>query len=182
MGDYFQYIVDVEATEEQAPQQEATVRDWLLREGIISAEMTDCVLGSELGYPPTANYTKAVEEPDDFLLERRTNGVKLITKRTIFDSGQGGFELICSSCDARFEYTDEWSDAVHEWSERRGPGIFPCPHCGHAQPLTEWKHDPPWAYADFGIKFWNWPPLTTAFVDDIARLLGHRVVVVAGKL
>jgi len=52
VGDSFQIIADVEATEAEAPGLAASVVGWLTAEGIIAAEPTDCVLGAESGYAP----------------------------------------------------------------------------------------------------------------------------------
>jgi hypothetical protein len=34
----------------------------------------------------------------------------------------------------------------------------------------------PCAFAELGLRFWNWPPLADAFVADLAARLGHRLV------
>lgn len=33
-----------------------------------------------------------------------------------------------------------------------------------------------------GLTFWNWPPLSASFVREVTELLGHRSVLVRGKL
>jgi hypothetical protein len=89
MGDWFQTIGDIEATPDEAEKLAAAVLTWLVEAGIVAAERTDCVLGSDLGYPPGAKYTDAVTEPDPSLTKRWTNGLEILTGRTIFDFGQG---------------------------------------------------------------------------------------------
>jgi hypothetical protein len=32
------------------------------------------------------------------------------------------------------------------------------------------------------LTFWNWPPLAEEFVAQVAERLGHRVIVMLGKL
>lgn len=182
MGDWFQSVVDRDATESEAPQSGILIQQWLVDEGIISRNASACVLGSDTGYPPGPNYEKAVGGHDDCLNLLATNGLNIITTRNVFHTGQGGCELVCAACTERFEATDAWGDAVGEWYERNGPGSLACPGCGHSQPIDEWEHDPPWGFANLGFEFWNWPPLTEQFVQQFAERLKHRVLLVAGKL
>jgi hypothetical protein len=51
MGDWFQTIVDPEATEAEAPALADRVLYWLIEERIVVGERTDCVLGDG-GYAP----------------------------------------------------------------------------------------------------------------------------------
>lgn len=64
MGDWSQSLVDVEVSAEDAPESGARLTRWLIDIGVISAEQTDCVLGSPLGHPPGANYGCAVGGTD----------------------------------------------------------------------------------------------------------------------
>jgi hypothetical protein len=182
MGDYFQIIVDKDATEKDAPVLGSSIRDWLILEGIIGREMKDNVLGSDLGYPPGPNYGKAVDEEIDNLQELWTNGLDIIAKRTVFNSMPGGVELVCAGCGLRFEPPDEWSEAISEWYDQRGPGNLGCHGCNGVRPITEWQHEPPWGFGYLGFQFWNWPPLKESFIEEVSRRLGHRVVYVEGKL
>ena len=182
MGTWFQSVVDRDATESLSPELGAAIREWLISEGIVSADATDCVLSDDTGYPPGPNYEKAVDCRDEHLLQLVTNGLDIITKRTVFHSGQGQFELVCSTCSGRSEPPEEWGDAVGEWYDKKGPGLLACPRCGESQPIDNWEHDPAWGFANLGFEFWNWPPLTDEFVKRIGERLGHRVVLVAGKL
>jgi hypothetical protein len=179
MGDYFDIIVDEEATEDEAPVLAASVVEWLISEGIIGSEMTDNVLGSDLGYPPGPNNEKAGGDKVPHLW---TNGMHVITGRTVFHPMQGEVSLICSECGERLQWSDEWSDAVGEWYDRKGQGLLACVRCGHTKPITEWRHDPPWAFGNLGFQFWNWPPLTESFIELVSQRLGHKVVHVYGKL
>lgn len=179
MGDYFDIIVDEEATEEEAPALGTSVVEWLISEGIISGEMTDNVLGSDLGYPPGPNSDKAGGEK---VPDYRTNGMELITGRTVFHSVDREINLICSECGTCFQPPDEWGDAIGEWYDRTGSGLLACVHCGRKKPITEWRHEPPWAFGNLGFKFWNWPALTESFIQQVSQRLGHKVVHVCGKL
>ena len=66
----------------------------------------------------------------------------------------------------------EWDDAV----------TFPCPDCGKPERLVDWEGEFPWGFGNLGFTFWNWPPLSASFVREVTELLGHRSVLVRGKL
>ena len=156
--------------------------EWLVAEEIVRAQTTDCVLSAGGGHPPGPQYAKATGGTDPHLLGLATNGMIVVTKRTVFHSGQGGFELICSACKTKFERPDNWGEAVGEWFEQSGPGELACPVCGVSQPIDRWQHDPPWGFGELGFEFWNWPPLNQAFVGELEKRLGSRIVYVSGKL
>jgi hypothetical protein len=48
--------------------------------------------------------------------------------------------------------------------------------------LNDWRWQPPWGFGYLGFEFWNWPPLSQGFIAEVGRRLGHRTVLVAGKL
>lgn len=181
MGDSFHTIVDPEATEADAPELAGRVLNWLISEQIIIPERTDCVLGGD-GYAPGPAYAKATGSPYPYLLQLRTNGLKVTSTRTVFDNGGLGFKIVCSSCGGRFEPPHgPWGDAVSEWYDRSGTGLLACPGCRAVQPITEWRHDPAFGFGNLGFTFWNWPPLLDSFVSAVGERLGHRVFVVHGK-
>ncbi|MGI9421708.1 MAG: hypothetical protein ACR2PA_00770 [Hyphomicrobiaceae bacterium] len=183
MGNHFQTVVDRDATEHEVPELADRVLQWLFDEGIISRKMSQhCVIASEPGYLPGPKHDKIVTESDPNLMAPGgVNGLEIVTEKTVFHAGQADIKLVCSSCSGRFDAPDRWGDAVGDWFDG-DPGLLPCPACGEVQPITEWKHDPNWAFAYLGFTFWNWPPLTDEFVAKAGYRLGHRVVLVAGKL
>lgn len=97
MGNRFQNLVapDIPATRAQAEGDRLLA--WLIAEQIVSSETRDCVLGAEAGHPPGLQYAEATGGADPYLLGSSCNGMSVIAKRTVFHSGQGGFELICSA-------------------------------------------------------------------------------------
>jgi hypothetical protein len=194
VGDYFEIIADVETTEAEAPEQAASVVSWLTREGIISAEPADCVLGAESGYPPGPRYTAAVTEPAEWLLRLQTNGVEVCTSRTVFSAAQGEMgPVVCPHCGQTVELEDpatgqiapQWepfNDALDAWM-RGGPGEVRCPQCGQMAGFNDWRWiGEPFAVGFLGFTFWNWPSLSESFIAQMASHLEHRVAVIRGKL
>lgn len=186
MGDYFQIIVDQDATVSQAEILAFKVEQWLIGEGIIEAVATnDCILGDGLGYPPGINCIKAIKDVDLFAKDLWTDGLKIITERTVFHPGQGSLEgVTCLHCgtyiadEAHFKTIMEVIDDWYSGNE----GKLICPNCGFAASITKWLFEPTWGFGNLGFKFWNWPPLKESFVANIEQLLGHRVILVFGKL
>ena len=186
MGDHFQTVVDRDATPAAAEAVAREVIKWLVGRGVIESGRTDCVLdGDGTGHAPGPNYADVIDlgsDDGDDTPRLRTNGLAVVVGQTVFHAGQGGLELVCRACGDRSDGGDAWSKAVREWYDQKSEGILRCPRCGHAEPVTEWAHDPPWGFGNLGFTFWNWPPLTASFVEEFTRRLGHRTVLVAGKL
>jgi hypothetical protein len=182
LSDHYQTVADLDADIATAQATVQRLRDWMITQEVIVAESSDCAL-SQLGHAPGKNYAFAVREPCPLLLETRPNGVCFIAKRSVFYAvGVGGVSVICSACRGAFELNDSWSEAVNEWYEEKGPGRLPCFHCGAKAPITEWQHDPPFAFGNVGVEFWNWPELREDFLKALSEVAGHRVRLTYGKL
>ena len=191
MGDHFQTLVDVDATPAEAAELASRALDWLVREAIVCAERTECVLSAPLGNPPGRGWAKAVADPG---WEPR-DGLKIETGRTVFHGGQGGAQYAtCSQCAGRtWFYTESWEtidgadgaffDAIKVWHET-GEATVTCPSCNRVSDLTSWRWaDDYFAFGYLGFEFWNWPEFTPRFVNEFAQVLdGHRVSRVWGKL
>jgi len=183
MGDYYQTAVDLDADIQSAEATALRLCDWMISQEIIVGSQTDCVLGDYLGHAPGKNYTLAAKEAYPPLFELRTNGVAVIAKHSVFYSvGVGDIILVCAACGKRFGSNDSWSAAVENWQTGNGPSILPCERCGAAAPITEWQHDPPWAFGNVGVEFWNWPSLREDFLNALGEVVGHRFRLVYGKI
>lgn len=193
MGDHFRTIVDLDASPQHAPRLAERVVEWLVAEGIVLAERTDCVLGQPLGHPPGPNWMRAVGLDD---ADRDpSDGLAVYTGRTVFHGGQGEPEAVCCPrCGVTTRLiTDEWElidaawvpfrDAMGAWYET-GAAQVDCPACAEAVPLSDWTWaDDYFAFAHLGFEFWNWPPFTEEFRTRISELVdGHRTAYVWGKL
>lgn len=191
MGDLFQTLVDLDATPAEAAELASRALDWLVREAIVSAERTDCVLGAPSGNPPGHGWAKAVADAD----WEPTDGLRIDIGRTVFHGGQGGAQYAtCSHCAGRtWFHTESWEpiegadeaffDAIDVWYET-GEAAVTCPSCHRASDLASWRWaDDYFAFGYLGFEFWNWPEFSPGFVAELARVLGgHRVRRVWGKL
>jgi len=191
MGDHFQTLVDLDATAADAQELAIRALAWLVDEGIVSPERTDCVLGAREGNPPGAQWANAVIEPD----WAPSDGLKIETERTVFWGGQGDAQYAkCPQCAGQTTfYTESWdyiegsrdafSAAMEVWHET-GEATVTCQDCAKASALSSWRWaDDYFAFGYLGFEFWNWPEFDPRFLTDLARVLGdHQVVRVWGKL
>ena len=182
LSEFYQTVADLDADLPSAKTLAETYRTWTVAQDIIVSTQTDCVLGRQLGHAPGKSYTLAAKAANPLLLQFPRNGVAFITKRSVFYSvGLGPTILACSTCSRRFSAGDSWSAAVENWYKENGPGLLSCPQCGASAPITDWQHDPPWAFGNFGVQFWNWPPLREDFLKALSDLSGHRLRLVSGR-
>lgn len=180
----YRTIVDLDASEEEAEHLAEKVRDWLVARGIIQRGPADGLVDDER-YAAGPGFAQSIEEPELAGEDEgwsRADGLEVKVGRTVFFAV--GVELTCRACGRDVEPEDEaWGSAVDAWYEGDDTVTLPCPHCGHAEKLTEWDGPYPWAFANLGFEFWNWPPLSERFVREVAEQLGgHRVRLVCSDV
>jgi hypothetical protein len=181
MGDSYQSIVDLDAVAENAAELAACTVKFLLEREIILPEVTDeCVLGG-LGYRPARNAPAIQVDHGTDIFGLRTNGVEVVKQRTVFYSA--GSHLICPTCGKDFgtHSLAALGDAIDQWYAHNAKAEALCPSCHSIGNLNQW-FDPPWAFGNLGLTFWNWWPLKPEFIETIASLWKHRVAVVSGKI
>ncbi|MFC8273255.1 hypothetical protein ACFUJR_12140 [Streptomyces sp. NPDC057271] len=190
MGNHFQTVVDLDATAAQAPTLARHALEWLVTEGIVRAEPSDCVLGAPLGHPPGPRWASAVAIED----REPCGGLRIEVGRTAFHGGQGDAQYAtCPHCASRTAlYTDDWDHvegasepfdrAMSAW-RATGSATVDCVHCGRAGELADWTWaDDFYAFGHLGFEFWDWTEFDPRFLDAFAAALGgHRVVRVWGK-
>lgn len=182
MGDYYQIIVDKDASSEEAKSLSSDILNWLVEQGIVEATINDCVIsGTGLGYPPGEHYQGVVEYDDFDIQTLRTNGLNIVVEHMVFMPTQGKLYSVCPQCSTMIACNDEWFKAVDEWYEGNGQSIVRCSNCGYANSIADWSAAPPWGFGNLGFVFWNWSRLKQFFIDDFARRLRHRTIYMAGK-
>lgn len=178
MSDNHQDIVAPHLLEAEAQGLAAKAIAWLQDQGIIAKTASRCGLGpDDEAYAPGPRWKSAAENHDVFL-PLASNGVEAVIERTVFDTGGNGIELKCASCGETFEPGDAYIAAIEAWWGGDDQIAYACDRCGHKARLADWTG--PWAFGFgcFGLRFWNWPPLLPQFVEQVATVLGSRVVVV----
>ena len=186
MGEYYQKIAAPDVVEEAVASTAECLLAWLVNRQIVLGERKDCTLGSADGFPPGDRAESALA-PAAYQgwRKRRPIGVELITKRTVFFRLDHAQSSVCPSCRQQngpdfFEKTV--FPKIDEWFSKNGNMEILCIHCDRRTELRHWRFDPTWAFADFGLIFWNWPMLSDRFFGELSVVTGSRIVYVADKL
>lgn len=198
MGDYFERIVDVEVTVEEAGPLAERIVDWMVAEGLITRELSGNGVFSHPvneGYVPGPHWLRAVDDASqsDWL----PDPVAVIVGRDYYVAGEGvdtAAYAVCPRCQSTtviINYPEEFEpdlevwqpfeDGIAAWKET-GEGSAPCSHCGASVPVTQWQWDPGFALGALAFDFWNWPSLSTRFCATFSQQLGHRTVDHGGKI
>ncbi|MER6981183.1 hypothetical protein [Streptomyces carpinensis] len=197
MGDFFERIVDVQVTGDEAGPLAERMVDWMVSEGLITRETSgDGVysLTVDQGHVPGPDWVRAVADASDS--DRRPGPVAVVVGRDHHVGGQGADDAeyaICPRCRTKtviIEYPEEFEadeevwrpfrDGIAAWKET-GEGSAPCSACGASVPVTEWQWEPNFAVGALAFDFWGWPPLSAGFCAQFSRRLGHRIVGHMGK-
>ncbi|MGW4967097.1 tetratricopeptide repeat protein [Nonomuraea sp. NPDC004186] len=148
-----QVVVDLDATEQAWAE---PVRDWLISTGVVTADAVSCEVSSEL----------AIDQ---------------ICVPELLDA------MTCPRCEHRIAMradgvaTPAWDDFVRPFylAQRWWPPRPACTSCGEHVPVHEWLGDTRWIRAHLMMSFWDQPPLTPEFLQDLsAHLGGHRLLVI----
>ncbi|VWC48325.1 hypothetical protein BLA6993_07649 [Burkholderia lata] len=149
-------------------------RDWCRTYGLNGTGLTE---RNETGYPPGPRYTRACDARAA-LPPPVPNWLTVIVERRIFDAGGNGLEVFCPSCEAeQTAFGPAWSDAFTRWFHGDDDAPLVCAACGHRQPVTRWRYDPPWAFGHLGFCFKNWL-LSDAFIAEFGAAYGRPLSVV----
>ncbi|MGW7044748.1 hypothetical protein ACWGDT_18940 [Streptomyces avermitilis] len=197
MGDYFERIVDVEVTGEEARPLAERMVGWMVAEGLITRELSSDGVYSltvDEGYVPGPHWARAVADSSD--PEWLPGPVAVIVGRDYHVGGQGADEAeyaVCPRCQTRtviinypeeFEANEEvwqpFKDGIAAWKET-GEGRAPCSTCGASVPVAQWQWESNFAVGALAFDFWGWPPLSAGFCATFSRQLGHRTAEHMGK-
>ncbi|MER6997660.1 hypothetical protein [Streptomyces sp. NPDC000410] len=196
MGDYFERIVDVEVTAEEAGPLAERMVEWMVSEGLLTREMSGDGMYSrkvEEGYVPGPNWQRTAH---DWGSDWIPGPVAVIVGRESHIGGQGEIEpesATCPRCETKtviidypeeFEADDEvwqpFQGGIDAWKEA-GEGSAACSTCGEAVPVTEWQWSSGFDLGALAFEFWGWPPLDVDFLAEFGRQLGHRTEEQSGK-
>lgn len=188
MGDWCQVLVDeVVRGEDAATERGERLESWLIDTGILSSELTDCVLGHPLGHPPGPSYSRAVGGAGEPPRLWTNGGYVKIGRQAHWGGDLDG--LACRQCEQPEDVSAEgarWQrvfmTAIAEWMDG-GDGTITCLGCGARNELGDWNWGRyPWGFGEVSVVFWNWEQLQQSFIDEIAGVLGHPVRYLGYKL
>jgi hypothetical protein len=177
VSDGSQILVVMDVAPERAEDLARDVRRWLVAEGVIEPAAG----GGE--HAPGPRRRAAIEgEAPDAAWSFEPNTVSLRVGRQVFDAGGNGVEVRCDACGEAYEPGEGWIDAVGAWAGGEDAASYACERCGAAAPLAAWRGPWPWGFGSLGVEFWNWPPLSEAFVEGLGQHLGHDLVLVRRRV
>lgn len=179
MSDNITYVVDTEVSLEEAPALAQRVIDSLCQRGIILPTPQVHELHEEGSrYARGPNVREAARCDDWFPC-----GLDVTIERGVYSPvGNGTDSLTCPECGHIYEADDiDFITAIDEWWEKPDSGFLLCSHCKKAPSITTWKFEPEWGFGNLAFGFSNWY-LKPEFVEEMTRLLGHRVAAVESRI
>jgi hypothetical protein len=175
VGDCFQKLGDLEATAQEAPGLAAAVSAWLVAEDIVLGELTDCVLAG-LGRRPGLRHGNALENPDDAggaWTTLWTSGLEIEVARQVYYGGGGGVsDAACPNC-GNIQRFHDFSKALDDWFNL-GIADHACAACTRRSLINDWILEPQWGVGHLQLTFWNWPPLSKQFRQEVSTHLNHH--------
>ncbi|SFQ53263.1 hypothetical protein [Hymenobacter arizonensis] len=155
------------------------ILDWLISEDIVERELSTCVLSSELGYAIAKGASLITDMPQNLPMNLAVNGLEIIVKRTVFDTGGNGVEsIICPKCSKDIVEND-WD--LESWSNSEIDKLL-CPQCEALSDINQYCFVPDWGFSNLGFKFWNWPELSPEFIANFEKRLECKVRVVYQRI
>ncbi|MFM0490599.1 serine/threonine protein kinase [Paraburkholderia graminis] len=177
MSDNIVWVVDVDASPEEAPVLAKRGIAWLVAHSILQpVPEHDAALGSGDLYRPGP---AAAEWSEQLIPDNLWCGVGLETQRTVFHSGPGPNNVRCPHCRASHS-ADEvpWGDAVSAWFSEETDDTLICPTCNGRARIIDWTFlELDWAFGNLGFGFTNWM-IAPRLAGELGKVLGHRVKVV----
>ncbi|HLY07808.1 MAG TPA: hypothetical protein VKW04_00760 [Planctomycetota bacterium] len=187
MADYFQTIVDTGAGLGEADHLARHVVSLLSGRGVVAATPSE-----EGGYDrgPHATDISAEAPPGPSLRHESIPPVyshlQVLIGRMTHASDLSEFKTpraLCPACGAELQDPEgDWQAAVQAWIGGDDDAVLPCAACGKEAPVAAWNYDSTYGFGNLAFRFWNWPPLSAAFLEEIRRELRHPIVLVKGKL
>lgn len=177
MGDSSITLVPERIFIEPAEQDEMENRitAWMIRNGWIEPEISDCVLSEGGGRRITRKGNTHISgcAPDHNL---SVNGfcVEKFDGKNVFTNLEGGLEsAVCPSC--KENVGEQFYDMTGEWFTGEGNMPVSCPCCKKSADIREYILEPPWGFSQIGFTFWNLWDMTEDFAAEFAAVLGEPV-------
>ena len=175
MSDYSISIVPKHSNYQNKESKAKEILEWLISEDIVKPTISDCVLGSNMGYSISAGAKMVTNDPLDLPFDLITNGLEIITERNVFHTGENYVdELICPSCKDDIAFEDWEFDS---WIKENTDNMI-CPLCKSESGIHSYIFRPDWGFSNLGFTFWNWPTFTDKFIEVFKLKIGCDVSIV----
>lgn len=175
MGATVDWIVDLDASQDESEALAIKVKTWLITREVVSAVSSPERTyggGELLMRGPCAAKWDACEIGTISSL----CGLEVVTKRKVFHTGDNGIQALqCTDCGGKHDPdVIPWSDAVGAWFSGEGSDVMRCPACDAQRSIVDWRFlNCEWGFGNLGFGFWNWP-ISERLAQELSVLLGHR--------
>ena len=177
MSDNICWVVDLEATLEDASALAQTGLQWLVQQGIVESipDSGGALGGADLYRPGPQAAAWSEYMADDLQL----CGVEVTVEHTVFHAGSNSDQIRCPNCGANHELDAvPWSEAVERWHSGDADYTLACPACTNSAPIVDWTFlEFDWAFGNLGFGFNNWM-IDARLAAELGNVLGHRIKVV----
>ncbi|CAN5174453.1 hypothetical protein BH11BAC5_BH11BAC5_26320 [soil metagenome] len=72
--------------------------------------------------------------------------------------------------------SEDWA-FLSDWDDNKTNNLT-CPLCNVATDIHQFEFIPQWGFSNLGFTFWNWPELSTNFINEFKEKLGCDVDIV----
>jgi hypothetical protein len=177
--EYGTNIVPVIANFPDKEKKAAEILRWLVEIKAVQPELSECInTRSYDAYAIDKGAKKLSTRPRDLPFNESTNGLEIVLKRTIFDSGSTGIEFAeCPVCKTSPNIIDISKDY-----KLHGISKIKCSNCECEIEINEFIYHPVWAFSDLGFVFWGWGNFRDSFINEFEKRLGCKVKIVEYKL
>jgi hypothetical protein len=174
MSDYSISIVPKKSNFPSNKEKAKEILDWLIAKDIVKPELSDCTLSDD-GFAISDGAKQVVLTPEYLPFDLITNGLEIITKRQIFDTGENFIDdLICPNCKENIAF-DDWD--LEHWANQESNNLT-CTRCEQETEIHSFTFLPKWGFSDLGFTFWNWTDFTREFIDELQQKLGCDISIV----
>ena len=156
-------------------QKAADILNWLVSINVVNSSLSDCCLGSEVGYAISGAATEVTNNSEYLPFNLNINGLSITTDRQVFDTGVNGIEeIICPNCQKDI-LEEEWS--LDNWNNEVSNNMT-CQLCHSDAEINTFKFTPEWGFTNLGFTFWNWPAFKDEFIQELKQKIGTDIVLV----
>lgn len=172
MSTSFQYVVDEEATLDEAPLLAKRVIKSLIDHGVILSTPQQHPLHTDLPRYATGPNAHHIAE---FIRDGIPCGLDIEIGRQIFYPIEGGTQGVsCPACGHYYDFNElTVSAAAEAWFKKMDDSVK-CRKCKKTNSIAAWRFDPNWGFGNLAFKFSEWI-LHSDFVEYLQRKLGHRI-------
>ena len=201
MSDNYITITTLKEIEDPVKTKDEVIQ-WMQSMEFIEKDLTGCVMDFLAeGYKPGKNHVIAIGYDED-ILSLHVCGVECKTGRNVFNAGAftAMAKVICPECGKnRFEgltpqdfFDDNCTEEqlilfhdvfpeFHNWTKYE-EATLTCPYCSTALDVENYRISKGLSLSNFGMTFWNWPDLTSNFLDVLQTIIGTEITRINGHL